>query len=1462
MKKTFIYFLISTLFILASVNSQAQIPVAKFTANDTVGCGFGIVRFTDQSTNNPTSWLWNFGDATANSTQQNPTHAYANPGVYSVSLTATNTSGNNTKTKSKLIVIYATPTANFSINATSGCTPFNAIYTNLSTVGSAPIVSTIWDFGDGSNSALNSPNHLYTTPGTFKVSLSVTDTNGCINKAIKTNFLTVNQTPTAAFTVTPTQSCAPPLAVNFTNTSIGAGLSYSWDFGDASTSAVAAPAHNYTNSGDFTIRLSVTAANGCIDSTKRVKFIQVGTYNSLFNATPKIGCTGTTFNFADSTKGATTWKWDFGDGITSIIKNPNHTYAIDGSYNITLITKNAINCIDTTTIINYITVTPKPIPNFTVDKQEDCNVPFAPIFTNTSTGAASSFWSFGDGGNSALTNPSHSYNILGNYAVKLVVTGANGCKDSITKANFILIHKPHATFTVDKNKGCAPVFVNFTNTSTDSIASVSYDFGDGSPVSTTKNSTHNYTTPGTYTVTYTLTDKYGCTDVNTVVKMIQVGTHTTPSFSALPLQGCRPLPVQFTDNSTGTPNSWKWVYEGGGSDTTQNPLHIYPDTGRFSVTLITGYNGCYDTVIQSKIIHVLPPRAIFSADVLTSCTSPILVTFTDASIGADSYAWDFGGGNTSAVQNPTFNFLTPGSFPVKLVVSNTITGCKDSLTVPISISNLIPSFTKSVPEICQFNSIHFTDNTVSAIPKKRWRWDFGDGTIIDSTINPINHSYNLGGKLAVKLVVTDQSGCSSIVTIDSVKIDSLPAPRFTADVTKGCAPLLVTFNSTIKSFGRGKPKAPITAWHWTFGDGATDNTANPTHNYVNPGSYTVTLRVTDSIGCDSTLTKINYIVPTHPQPKFTTTAFTCWSDSVHFINQTTGVGLHYTWNFGDGTPTSSVVNPYHHYNVLSDGIYTVSVTAVDTNGCDSTFSKTVNILRPVPLFSKTGDNTTCPPAFIDFVDASTGNVTSWDWNFGDASNTTGNTSNKQSPSHVYEAGKYSVTLIATDASGCKDTLKTPPNYISIDGPSGEYDFSPALGCAPLKVTFTAKNHSKTDSYTWIFGDGSSKTTTTDTVSYTYTSGNTFKPFLYLNNYTTTLGDTCSVPASPLIQNLVVYAGKTAFNTTTIPFSCTPVNFLFNDNSTAYQSIDSCKWFWGDGTSTALTYPTGVYPLSHMYSTNGQYNVKLKIFYQGCSDSLTKASFVDIFTPPALKFNMSDTASCPPLIVNLNIIDSTIVFPVNTWSWDFNDGSQTDANKNPTHIFNATGTYNIAVTVNFQNTCIHTYTQPSNLIVYPLPIANFAADTNNVYAGDVIAYTDLSTGVITNWNWTFGDQTSSTLKNPTHSYNYFEDYPVRLIVTTNHGCLDTITKTTSVIERLDIPNAFTPDGDGINDVFMKNVDLIILNRWGQQLYTGTNGWDGTSNGEQVLPGTYYFILTVNDIKGHPKKYYGSVTLLRK
>ena len=88
-------------------------------------------------------------------------------------------------------------------------------------------------------------------------------------------------------------------------------------------------------------------------------------------------------------------------------------------------------------------------------------MPFAPIFTNTSTGAASSFWSFGDGGNSALTNPSHSYNILGNYAVKLVVTGANGCKDSITKANFILIHKPHATFTVDKNKGCAPVFVNF-----------------------------------------------------------------------------------------------------------------------------------------------------------------------------------------------------------------------------------------------------------------------------------------------------------------------------------------------------------------------------------------------------------------------------------------------------------------------------------------------------------------------------------------------------------------------------------------------------------------------------------------------------------------------------------------------------------------------------------------------------------------------------------------------------------------------------------------------------------------------------------------------------------------------------------------------------------------------------------------------------------------------------------------
>ncbi|MEI7595494.1 MAG: PKD domain-containing protein [Bacteroidota bacterium] len=1459
MKKSYVFLSIITFFLFAFNTTQAQAPVANFKANNTKGCGFTVISFTDLSTNTPTSWLWNFGDGSATSIQKNPTHAYLTPGIFNVTLTATNGSGTNTITKNSFIVIYALPSANFSANILNGCTPANILFTNQTTIGSAPISSQQWDFGDGSSAITYNASHIYNTPGVFQVSLLVSDTNGCTNKAVKNNYITINQSPSASFTATPTASCAPPQLTNFTNTSTGTGLTYQWQFGDGNTSTALNPSNNYVISGNFNPSLIVLSSNGCSDTSTLNIPIQVGTYGSKFTATPTNGCRPLAVQFTDTTIGATSWKWIFGDGTTSNVQNPSHVYNNSGFYTVTLITSNSIGCIDTLVKNNYINVSTGVAVNFTADNTEDCVVPFTVNFTDNSVGAASWLWNFGDGTTSNSQNPSHTYTNLGNYNVTLIASNANGCSDTLVKANYIKILKPTANYTATPTQGCHPLQVNFTNTSTSANPIVDYrwDFGDG----TTFNGLfpdpmHVPMDTGSYTVTLVIVDSKGCTDTVVKPNYINVGMPPVIDFSSIPLSGCHPLSTQFTDASSPYTNTWQWNFGDNGTSNLQNPSHIYADTGYFDVTLIAGHNGCFDTLVKTDYIQVLPPKPMFSATPQTSCLAPLLTQFNDESIEPETWFWDFGDGNTSTIQNPTNNYLNPGQYTVKLVVTNS-NGCKDSLTNInyIRISHFDTGFSQDTTQICQTNGVTYTDTTISAIPITNRMWDFGDGTIVNTAAATVSHIYVNPGQYTVKLVVTDQINCKDSVTkTNFITVYTLPSPRFTADVTTGCVPLTVTFDSQLSS---AIAPATITNWLWNFGDGQTSTQANPSHTYLTRGNYNVTLTVTTSQGCDSTLIKTNYINPTFPYPSFTSNAITCYNDSLLFTNTSTGTSLTYLWNFGDGNSSTST-NPYHKYIVDTTTVFTVSLTATDINGCDSTITKNITISRPVPLFTANNPSAFCPPLFISFNNESSTDVTNWSWNFGDPTSGGSNTSTQTNPQHVFaNPGKYTISLIASNSDGCIDTLIIP-DYISVDGPSGTFSFTPLNGCSPLTVKFTA-NALKTDSYTWVFGDGSSITTTQDTVTYQYITGGNYTPVLVLNNFTTSPGDTCSISViSP--QNLIVNSGIVEFGAVDT-FACNPSSFLFFEYSTAYPSIDSCTWNFGDGSSQTLIYPA-TYPLSHTYTNDGMYDVSLEIFVSGCSFLLNKADFINIFTPPALKFSLSDTASCPPLIIDFNVIDSTYSDSVSAWSWNFDDGTALVTDKNPSHTYNASGNYDIALTVDFQNGCSEIYTQPTNLTVYPLPIADFITDTNFVYAGDFITFIDNSTGQIAAWNWTFSNGNTSNQQNPSYTWQYFGTYETTLIVTTDHGCLDTITKEIEIIERIEIPNAFTPDGDGINDVFMKGHDLIIVNRWGQTLYEGIEGWDGTYNGEQAVPGTYYYILVVNDVKDHPKKYQGSLTLIRK
>ncbi|HWJ28642.1 MAG TPA: PKD domain-containing protein, partial [Flavisolibacter sp.] len=233
------------LFFICSVLSYAQ--TANFTATTISGCSPLVVNFQDQSTGNPASWFWDFGNG-ATATLQNPSTTYFTPGTYTVTLTVKNVQGSNTLTRTQYITVYGKPTVNFIVNDSAACFPLRGQFTDLSGASiSTSNTSWLWDFGDGTHATQQNPLHVYTNTGNYTVNLNVTNDKGCYSVLTKTAYIKVAGGVLGDFTNTQPAVCRPPFNVSFNSTSSGPGtLSWFWDFGDGSTSTQSNPIHTYT----------------------------------------------------------------------------------------------------------------------------------------------------------------------------------------------------------------------------------------------------------------------------------------------------------------------------------------------------------------------------------------------------------------------------------------------------------------------------------------------------------------------------------------------------------------------------------------------------------------------------------------------------------------------------------------------------------------------------------------------------------------------------------------------------------------------------------------------------------------------------------------------------------------------------------------------------------------------------------------------------------------------------------------------------------------------------------------------------------------------------------------------------------------------------------------------------------------------------------------------------------------
>jgi PKD repeat protein len=419
-----------------------------------------------------------------------------------------------------------------------------------------------------------------------------------------------------------------------------------------------------------------------------------------------------------------------------------------------------------------------PIGSFTTNITTGSK-PMAVQFVDTSTNApAKWFWSFGDGGTSAESDPIHVYTVDGVYSVTLTVTNIDG-SHSVTKANYITCIKtvapPEATFVSTGTSGSKPFTVKFIDTSSNSPVSWAWSFGDGG-TSAEQNPSHIYTNKGTYTVTLTATNSGGSATVTKGGYIIVSEESMAPvaSFTSTKVTGSTPLTVKFIDTSSNGPTSWLWSFGDGYSDTVQNPTHTYASKGTFTVTMTATNSIGSSTAIEDGYIiaKLAEPIASFTADV-TSGTAPLTVHFNDTSQNAPtSWSWFFSDGDNVITQNPVHTFTSAGSYTVVLTAKNDVGSNSTSKSKYINVSAiLIPvvSFTVDKSSGPDPLTVQFTDTSRNT--PTSWQWTFGDGST--STEQNPSHTYYSPGQYTIVLTATNTQGSRTYTSPDAITVTGI-----------------------------------------------------------------------------------------------------------------------------------------------------------------------------------------------------------------------------------------------------------------------------------------------------------------------------------------------------------------------------------------------------------------------------------------------------------------------------------------------------------------------------------------------------------------------------------------------------------------------------------------------------------------------------------------------------------------
>jgi len=1278
-------------------------------------------------------------------------------------------------------VASAQVVADFSSDKTEGCSPLTIQFTDQST---GTDLRYRWGLGNGNTSTKQNPQAIFYIPGTYEVSLEVTDPNGLKDEKKVVKYITVFKTPQADLDASIKFGCSPlPVAFENKSTLGDAPLSsILWDFGDGNTIDASDPKHTYRTDGNFDVSLLVTDANGCQDKSTSKKLIEVDRIPDLaFSADVTFACKAplavSFTNTSTKLKSGDTYLWDFGDGGTSAQKSPTHTYTTKGEYDVRLTVTTPNGCTTIKIISRYIKIGDIAI-DFEADKRYIC-APTTVFFTNkTQPPGLDAQWDLGDGTKVLGSNIRHTYTKSGVYDVTLSIEKDANCKSSITQPNYIsVIDFPEASFNHGDTFSCKVPY-NLLATESSSGAVKGYWYADGVLADSIGSIFKRYENFGEYKLDYVAQNQYGCKDTASqiiVVKDIEV------ELDADTLEGCVPLLVNFEDISTHgqTVASKKWIMGDGTviNNIGETVSHTYQDTGIYTmmVEVITS-DGCIGTQeLKVRVGMKTNPDFIEDLDTICNGTEIELTNLTDLdNPNLEEIFWHvydsasynlqdtvgarepFVGENGQPLQHYVQRIKKPfGWYNAELVTVHN--GCRDTITKSnvFYVAKPYVVFGKSDFNPCTSDSVILTNNARGA--DSVW-WNIssekrGNELFINErniVITRAKHGSTLvrfsGKNFETECIDEDSEEFVFIAGFD-LSVDQTGDP---------CAPANLRFVSSRKD-----SILSTYTYTWNIAGSSSSQETSVFKSFEKPGRYQYSLQVTQDItGCTETV-QDSFIVTGPAVSGSVTSTGTCTPVAVSLTCDNNPADYDSLYWLFQGRRIDILAS-----GIITDTLFTagrdstnnaiIKLVGVDSNGCigveefrvqaDGPQSGDIKLRR----FRSCSSQRFLAEAVVPGYDPED---FSYFWKLGN-----GDTSTRMIASAVYsDVGQYDVELTITDENGCKSRYN---KLIDIDKERLNADFdadSLETDCPPVFVQFNNRSTAtsrKITSYYWEFGNGS-----------TSIEKDPSKLYLAAGRYTVKLYvvDEWDCQDSLIYPDFVIVNGPIGKYDFDKNRGCVPLTVNFTSTT---ERANFYEWDMGDGT---VIENTASY--THIYDQPGRF-IPLLILKDtfGCDYTLPPIDTIYVDPYPEPDFVYHGTCVNYPISFKAANKNELIVSEY-LWEMYTDTGIDTLYGDSIVYTFYDLKQPEVRLTVTSRNGCTNTILKPLQLNVLE---SDFASDRDDNCLGSTIQLKNTTnsdtTIVFTKW---IIDGVETTDLEPSFYASKIGPVDIILVQENILGCRDTL-----------------------------------------------------------------------------------------